>query len=63
MTLHLHEDTPLNREKLRRLVTEQRNRYRVTPDQRLTRRCGDDEQISSSIALTDRTLHELFALC
>jgi transcription-repair coupling factor (superfamily II helicase) len=58
-TLHLREDTPLDPEKVGRLVIGKKTPYRVTPDMRLTRRARDDESFRDGIDLVDRMLTEL----
>jgi transcription-repair coupling factor (superfamily II helicase) len=63
VTLHLSDDTPLDRDKLRQLVTTKGSRYRITPDRRLSRRLSEGDPPTNSIALTDKTLSELSALC
>jgi transcription-repair coupling factor (superfamily II helicase) len=58
-TLHLREDTPLDPEKVGRLVAVKKSPYRVTPDMRLTRRAREDESFRDGIELVDRMLTEL----
>jgi transcription-repair coupling factor (superfamily II helicase) len=58
-TLHLRDDTPLDPEKVGRLVVGKKSPYRVTPDMRLTRRARDDERFRDGIDLVDRMLTEL----
>jgi transcription-repair coupling factor (superfamily II helicase) len=58
-TLHLREDTPLDPEKVGRLVIGKKSPYRVTPDMRLTRRTRDGESFRDGIDLVDRMLTEL----
>src|ERR1041385_3787980 len=58
-TLHLREDTPLDPEKVGRLVAVKKSPYRVTPDMRLTRRLRDGESFRDGIDLVDRMLSEL----
>src|SRR5262249_11570024 len=59
VTLHLRDDTPLDREKVSRLVSAKKSLYKVTPDMRLTRRAGEGEGIRDGIQLADRMLSEL----
>jgi transcription-repair coupling factor (superfamily II helicase) len=58
-TLHLREDTPLDPEKVGRLVVGKKSPYRVTPDMRLTRRAREEESFRDGIDLVDRMLTEL----
>lgn len=58
-TLHLRDDTPLDPEKVGRLVAAKKSPYRVTPDMRLTRRVRDGESFRDGIELVDRMLTEL----
>ena len=59
VTLHLREDTPLDPEKVMQLVSQHPERYRLTPDMRLSRRAGDDEAIRDGLVHADRALSEL----
>jgi transcription-repair coupling factor (superfamily II helicase) len=59
VTLHLREDTPLDPEKVTRLVSGKKSLYKVTPDMRLTRRAGDGEGMRDGLQLADRMLSEL----
>jgi transcription-repair coupling factor (superfamily II helicase) len=59
VTLHLRDDTPLDPEKVTRLVAAKKSLYKMTPDMRLTRRAGDGEPASDGLKLADRMLSEL----
>ena len=59
VTLHLRDDTPLDPEKVSRLVSAKKSLYKMTPDMRLTRRAGDGEGMRDGIQLADRMLSEL----
>jgi transcription-repair coupling factor (superfamily II helicase) len=61
VTLHLRDDTPLDPEKVTRLVAGKKSLYKVTPDMRLTRRAGDGEGMRDGLQLADRMLNELAA--
>ncbi|HEX4338584.1 MAG TPA: transcription-repair coupling factor [Polyangiaceae bacterium] len=58
-TLHLRDDTPLDPDKVTRLVSAKKSLYKVTPDMRLTRRAGEGEAMRDGIQLADRMLDEL----
>ena len=62
VSLRFAEDTPLDVAKLAGLVAQQRAKYRLSPDGRLTRRRKDGERVSDSLALADKMLDELRAL-
>ncbi|HVW25757.1 MAG TPA: transcription-repair coupling factor [Polyangiaceae bacterium] len=62
VTLHLRDDTPLDPEKVTRLVSAKKSLYKMTPDMRLSRRAGDGEGMRDGLSLADRMLSEL-ALC
>jgi transcription-repair coupling factor (superfamily II helicase) len=59
VTLHLREDTPLDPEKVGRLVAAKKSPYRVSPDMRLSRRAVDGEPTRDGLALASRMLDEL----
>jgi transcription-repair coupling factor (superfamily II helicase) len=63
VTLHLKDDTPLDRERLRQLLSQPDSPYRISPDRRLSRRRNDDDSAKNSIDLTERVISELSALC
>jgi transcription-repair coupling factor (superfamily II helicase) len=60
VTLHLSQDTPLDPEKLIKLVSSGKG-YQFTPDLRLTRRFGTPQQ-SDAVELVRRVLQELAPL-
>jgi transcription-repair coupling factor (superfamily II helicase) len=62
VSLRLREDTPLDATRLAKLVTEQRAKYRLHPDGRLSRRATEREYFSDSLALADKMLEELRSL-
>jgi transcription-repair coupling factor (superfamily II helicase) len=59
VTLHLRDDTPLDPEKVTRLVAGKKSLYKMTPDMRLTRRAGEGEPATDGLRLADRMLAEL----
>lgn len=63
VTLHLKDDTPLDRSKLQQLLSQPNSPYRITPDRRLSRRRSDSDTAKNSIDLADRVISELSALC
>lgn len=59
VSLRFADDTPLDVAKLAGLVAEQRAKFRLSPDGRLTRRLKDGERAADSLALADKMLDEL----
>ncbi len=62
VSLRFRDDTPLDASKLARLVAEQRAKYRLSPDARLTRVPKEKETFTDSLELADKMLDELRAL-
>ncbi|MCC6213456.1 MAG: transcription-repair coupling factor [Polyangiaceae bacterium] len=58
-TFHLRDDTPLDPIEVGKVVARDRERWRLTPDGRLTRRAVEGERWADGIALADRALAEL----
>jgi transcription-repair coupling factor (superfamily II helicase) len=63
VTLHLKDDTPLDRDRLQQLLSQPNSPYRITPDRRLSRRRGETDAAKNSIDLTEQVVSELSALC
>jgi transcription-repair coupling factor (superfamily II helicase) len=63
VTLHLKDDTPLDRARLQQLLSQPNSPYRITPDRRLSRRRGETDAAKNSIDLTEQVVSELSALC
>jgi transcription-repair coupling factor (superfamily II helicase) len=63
VTLHLSDDTPLDRDKILQRVGQKGSLYRITPDRRLIRRKGDTESFANGLRLADKVLSELQTLC
>jgi transcription-repair coupling factor (superfamily II helicase) len=63
VTLHLKDDTPLDRVKLQQLLSQPSSPYRITPDRRLSRRRSDTDTAKNSVDLAERVVSELSALC
>jgi transcription-repair coupling factor (superfamily II helicase) len=59
VTLHLRDDTPLDPQKILKLVQEKRSPYRLSPDMKLTRRLKEGEGFASGLDATDKLLAEL----
>lgn len=59
VTLHLRQDTPLDRARISALVSAKKSAYRLTPDGRLTRRALETETFPDGLGLADRMLSEL----
>ncbi len=62
VSLRFREDTPLEAASLAKLVGEQRAKYRLHPDGRLTRVPKEKEAFADSLELADKMLDELRAL-
>jgi transcription-repair coupling factor (superfamily II helicase) len=63
VTLHLKDDTPLDRDRLKQLLSQPDSLYRITPDRRLSRRRDPNDSAKNSIDLAERVIGELMALC
>jgi transcription-repair coupling factor (superfamily II helicase) len=59
VSLHLREDTPLDAERIGRLVSRKNSAYRLSPGGRLTRRALEHESFGDGLQLADRMLSEL----
>lgn len=63
VTLHLSDDTPLDRDKILERVGQRGSLYRITPDRRLIRRKSDAESFVNGLGLAGKVLSELQTLC
>jgi transcription-repair coupling factor (superfamily II helicase) len=59
VSLRLRADTPLHAGDLAQLVSRESQKFRLSPDGRLTRRSRDTEQHLGSIGLAEKMLEEL----
>jgi transcription-repair coupling factor (superfamily II helicase) len=59
VTLHLRDDTPLDPQKILKLVQDKRSPYKLSPDMKLTRRVKEGEGFASGLEATDKLLAEL----
>jgi transcription-repair coupling factor (superfamily II helicase) len=63
VTLHLKDDTPLDRSKLQQLLSQPNSPYRVTADRRLSRRRSETDLAKNSIDLAEQMVSELSTRC
>jgi len=59
VTLHLREDTPLDPQKILKLVQVKNSPYKLSPDMRLTRKAKEGEGFTSGLEAADKLLSEL----
>lgn len=59
VTLHLRDDTPLDVQKVLKLVQVKHSPYKLSPDMRLTRKAKESESFSSGLEICDKLLSEL----
>jgi transcription-repair coupling factor (superfamily II helicase) len=59
VTLHLRDDTPLDPQKLTKLLAGKASPYKLSPDMRLSRRSREADAFSSGLEAADKVLSEL----